>query len=114
MVGEMVYDRSLKTIPQLSIRFRSQTGAAAWSITRTENDVARTAPDAPQASAMHASPQTMPEDERRIVELAKCGDWTENQDANRVRLSSGAVRSRACACRPKLRDALLGALEARL
>lgn len=107
-----VHARGLDTVRRLSIRERIQADAAARAIAPTERDVASVRADARQAPAVRAALQTLPEDERRIIELAYYGGWTQGEIAEMLKLPLDTVITSARLGLLRLRETLLSELEA--
>lgn len=108
----VVHDRSLDTVRSQSIRERMQTNAAARTAASTESNDPRGQTETREAPAIRAALQALPEDERRIIELAYYGGWTQGEIADMLKLPLDTVINRARAGLLKLRDVLLRELEA--
>ncbi len=66
----------------------------------------------PEARAIRAALHGLPEEQRRVIELAFYAGWTQGEIAEKLKIPPGTVKSRARLGLIKLRDALLSELEA--
>ncbi len=109
----MVRTRGIDAVRRLSSHQRVQAQEAASVARAPASDVTSTQACADdEARAVHAALQKLPADQRRIIELAFYGGWTQSEIANMLKLPLGTVKSRARLGLLKLRDALLGELQA--
>jgi RNA polymerase sigma-70 factor (ECF subfamily) len=108
----MVHQRGIDSVRRLSTHERTQADAASPATSPSEIGPARPPADAREAQAIRAAVQALPEDERRIIELAYFGGWTQNEIADMLKLPLDTVKSSARDGLLKLRDALLSQLEA--
>ncbi|HEY5427964.1 MAG TPA: sigma-70 family RNA polymerase sigma factor [Solirubrobacteraceae bacterium] len=108
----IVHDRGLDTLRRLSIRERLHPDAAVRAIAPTESDLTSATPDARETPAMRAALQALPEQERRIIELAYYDGWTQSEIADMLKLPLDTIRRSARAGLLRLRETLLSQLEA--
>jgi RNA polymerase sigma-70 factor (ECF subfamily) len=106
----VVHDRGIDSVRRLSRRDRLHPEPAS-PIAQPASDLTERAAHA-QTPAIRDALQALPEDERRIVELAFYGGWTQGEIAEMLALPLSTVKSRARLGLLKLREALLSQLEA--
>ena len=108
----IVHNRALDSVRRLSIRERFQGDASGRAIEPTENDAAGVRGDTRQTPAIRAALQSLPADERRIIELAYYDGWTQGEIAEMLKLPLDTVRTSARLGLLRLRETLLRELEA--
>ncbi|MDQ6803670.1 MAG: sigma-70 family RNA polymerase sigma factor [Actinomycetota bacterium] len=104
----MVRDRAIDAIREVSARQRVQAEEAPRLGRPAPIDEASADP----APAIRAALEKLPSDQRRIIELAFYGGWTESEIAEQLGQPLGTVKSGAHLGLLTLRDALLSELEA--
>lgn len=108
----MVHHCGVDAVRRLSTRERWQLEAAREP-RATESDVTSAQAYArDEARAVRGALRNLPADQRRIIELAFYGGWTQSEIADMLKLPLGTVKSRARLGLLKLRDALLSELQA--
>jgi len=107
----LVHDRSIEAVRRLSRRERLQRDPASPLSQQAGSDLTERSARK-QTPAIRDALQTLPEDQRRIVELAFYGGWTQAEIAEMLALPLSTVKSRARLGLLRLRDALLNQLQA--
>lgn len=103
----MVHHRGVDLIRQLSSRERVQAAASVLVFRPEASDVTSVQALArDEARTVRSALQELPEDQRRIIELAYYGGWTQREIAEMLEVPLGTVKSRARLGLLKLRDAL--------
>ncbi len=108
----MVHERGIESVRRLSIHERMQAGAASRTTPPAASDLACGRADAREGQAVRTALQALPEEERRIIELAYYSGWTEGEIAEMLGLPLGVVKRRARLGLLKLHDALPSELQA--
>ncbi|MDQ6777113.1 MAG: sigma-70 family RNA polymerase sigma factor [Actinomycetota bacterium] len=109
----MVRDRAIDAIRELSARQPLQAEEAGPADRPGGNEEASAdACSRGAAPALRAALEKLPADQRRIIELAFYGGWTESEIAEMLGQPLGTVKSGARLGLLTLRDALLSELEA--
>lgn len=104
----MVHHRGIDLVRRRSSRERLEAEAAILLPRPAVSDVTSAQAYArDETKAIRAALTGLPEDQRRVIELAFYGGWTQSQIAEMLKLPLGTVKSRARVGLLKLRDALL-------
>lgn len=103
----MVHHRGIDLVRRRSSRERLQAEAALLPQPAASDVTSAQAYAHDEAQAVRVALQGLPEDQRRVIELAFYGGWTQSQIAEMLKLPLGTVKSRARLGLLKLRDALL-------
>jgi RNA polymerase sigma-70 factor (ECF subfamily) len=107
----MVHDRSIDAVRRLSRRDRLRPDAATRLGSPAAGDLAEGSARE-QTPAIRDALQTLPQDQRRIVELAFYEGWTQGEIAEILKLPLSTIKSRGRLGLLTLRDALLSQLQA--
>ncbi len=109
----MVHNRGIDSLRRLSTRERVQAQAEILLPRSAPSDVTSTQAYArDETQTVRGALQGLPEDQRRVIELAFYGGWTQGEIAEMLKLPLGTVKSRARLGLLKLRDALVSQLQA--
>ena len=109
----MVHNRGIDSLRRLSTRERVQAQAEILLPRSAPSDVTSAQAYArDETQAIRGALQGLPEDQRRVIELAFYGGWTQGEIAEMLKLPLGTVKSRARLGLLKLRDALVSQLQA--
>jgi RNA polymerase sigma-70 factor (ECF subfamily) len=106
----IVHDRSIDAVRRLSRRDRLRPDATSLPLPEAVDLAAGSARE--QTPAIREALETLPEDQRRIVELAFYEGWMQAEIADMLELPLSTVKTRARLGLLKLRDALLSQLPA--
>lgn len=109
----MVRDRAIDAIREVSARRRVQAQEAArMGRPVVSEEASADACSADAAPAIRAALEKLPDDQRRIIELAFYGGWRESEIAEMLGQPLGTVKTGARLGLLTLRDTLLSELEA--
>jgi len=109
----MVHNRGIDSLRRLSTRERVQAQAEILLPRSAPSDVTSAQAHArDETQTIRGALQGLPEDQRRVIELAFYGGWTQGEIAEMLKLPLGTVKSRARLGLLKLRDALVSQLQA--
>jgi len=109
----MVHSRGIDSVRRLSTRERLQAEAEILLPRPAPSDVTSAqAYTRDETQTIRGAVQGLPEDQRRVIELAFYGGWTQGEIAEMLKLPLGTVKSRARLGLLKLRDALVSELQA--
>ncbi|MDQ6834675.1 MAG: sigma-70 family RNA polymerase sigma factor [Actinomycetota bacterium] len=104
----IVHDRGIDSVRRLSVQDRMQADATARTQKPAETDLTTGQANAEaEGEAVRAALRALPEEERRIIELAYFGGWTRGEIADMLKLPLDMVKDRARLGLLKLRDAPL-------
>lgn len=109
----MVHNQGIASLRRLSTAERVQAEAEILLPRPAPSDVTSTQAYArDETQTIRGALQGLPEDQRRVIELAFYGGRTQEEIAEMLKLPLGTVRSRARLGLLKLRDALGSELQA--
>jgi len=108
----MVHNRGIDSVRRLSTRERVQAEAEILPRPTSSDVTSAQAYARDETQTIRGALQELPEDQRRVIELAFYGGWTQGEIAEMLKLPLGTVKSRARLGLLKLRDALVSQLQA--